>query len=116
MTKLGENMESAELIRNYLSSQSYQPEFRKFMNNMLDKYGVQIFNLNGIGDQLDFNKAIKKMVGSSTMADTSVDPNSNTNIITPGQVCNEVAKAHSLLHNHYRVWKFFKNTKLFGMF
>lgn len=111
MTKLGENMESAELIRNYLSSQSYQPEFRKFMNNMLDKYGVQIFNLNGIGDQLDFNKAIKKMVGSSTMADTSVDPNSNTNIITPGQVFNEVAKAHSLLHNHYRVWKFFKKSK-----
>lgn len=104
-------LESAELIKNYLKSQSYQPEYRAFMENMLDKYGVEVFNLNGIGEQLDFNKSIKKMVSSSTMADTSVDPNSNTNIITPGQVFNEVAKAHSLLHNHYRVWKFFKKSK-----
>ena len=111
MVETEEKSASAELIRNYLSSQSYQPEFRKFMNAMLDKYGVEIFNLNGIGEQLDFNKSIKKMVSSSTMADTSVDPNSNTNIITPGQVYNEVAKAHSLLHNHYRVWKFFKKSK-----
>ena len=103
--------ERVELIKSYLNSQSYQPEFRKFMNSMLDKYGVDIFNLNGIGEQLDFNKSIKKMVSSSTMADTSVDPNSNTNIITPGQVYSEVAKAHSLLHNHYRVWKFFKKSK-----
>ncbi len=103
--------DSVELIRNYISSQSYQPEFKKFMCAMLDQYGLQIFNLNGIGEQLDFNKAIKRMIGSSTMADTSVDPNSNTNIITPGQVYNEVAKAHSLLHNHYRVWKFFKKSK-----
>ena len=111
MVETEEKSACAELIRNYLSSQSYQPEFRKFMNAMLDKYGVEIFNLNGIGEQLDFNKSIKKMVSSSTMADTSVDPNSNTNIITPGQVYNEVAKAHSLLHNHYRVWKFFKKSK-----
>lgn len=105
------DVNSVQLIKNYLSSQSYQIEFRKFMNDMLDKYGVEMFNLNGIGEQLDFNKSIKKMVSSSTMADTSVDPNSNTNIITPGQVFNEVAKAHSLLHNHYRVWKFFKKSK-----
>ena len=104
-------IESANLIKNYLLSQSYQTDYRDFMNQMLDKYGVEMFNLNGIGEQLDFNKSIKKMVASSTMADTSVDPNSNTNIITPGQVFNEVAKAHSLLHNHYRVWKFFKKSK-----
>ena len=103
--------EKAQLVKNYISSQSYQPEFKNFMCSMLDKYGVDIFNLNGIGEQLDFNKSIKKMVSSSTMADTSVDPNSNTNIITPGQVYSEVAKAHSLLHNHYRVWKFFKKSK-----
>ena len=111
MNDVAFDVNSVQLIKNYLSSQSYQPEFRKFMNDMLDKYGVEMFNLNGIGEQLDFNKSIKKMISSSTMADTSVDPNSNTNIITPGQVFNEVAKAHSLLHNHYRVWKFFKKSK-----
>lgn len=111
MNETAFDINSKQLIKNYVSSQSYQPEFRKFMNDMLDKYGVEMFNLNGIGEQLDFNKSIKKMVSSSTMADTSVDPNSNTNIITPGQVFNEVAKAHSLLHNHYRVWKFFKKSK-----
>ena len=100
-----------ELTKNYLKSQSYQPDFEDLMIRLLDKYGLPIFNLNGIGEQLDMNKAIKRMMNSSTMADTSVDPNSNTNIITSGQVFNEVAKAHSLMHNHYRVWKFFKKSK-----
>lgn len=99
-----------EFIRNYLNSQSYQKDFVSFMVNMLDKYGVEIFNLNGIGEQLDMNKAIKKAMSSSTMADTSVDPNSNTNIITSGAVFSEVGKAHSLIHNHYRVWKFMKKS------
>lgn len=99
-----------EFIRNYLNSQSYQKDFVNFMVNMLDKYGVEIFNLNGIGEQLDMNKAIKKAMSSSTMADTSVDPNSNTNIITSGAVFSEVGKAHSLIHNHYRVWKFMKKS------
>lgn len=99
-----------EFIKNYLNSQSYQKDFVNFMVNMLDKYGVEIFNLNGIGEQLDMNKAIKKAMSSSTMADTSVDPNSNTNIITSGAVFSEVGKAHSLIHNHYRVWKFMKKS------
>ena len=99
-----------EFIKNYLNSQSYQKDFVNFMTNMLDKYGVEIFNLNGIGEQLDMNKAIKKAMSSSTMADTSVDPNSNTNIITSGAVFSEVGKAHSLIHNHYRVWKFMKKS------
>ena len=43
-------IESAELIKNYLKSQSYQKEYIDFMNAMLDKYGVEVFNLNGIGD------------------------------------------------------------------
>lgn len=106
-----EQQETCALIINYLKSQSYKQGFTPFMTEMLEKYGVSIFNLNGIGEQLDFNKSIKRMMQSSTMADTSVDPNSNTNIITPGQVFNEVAKAHSLLHNHYRVWKYFRKTR-----
>ncbi len=103
-----DQINKVELVQNYIKSQSYQKDFKEFMLNMLDKYGIDIFNLNGIGEQLDINQAIKKMMSSSTMADTSVDPNSNTNIITSGAVFTETSKAHSLIHNHYRVWKFMK--------
>ena len=59
-------IESAELIKNYLKSQSYQKEYIEFMNAMLDKYGVEVFNLNGIGEQLDFNKSIKNVASVHT--------------------------------------------------
>lgn len=101
-------IESERLFKNYINSQSYQKDFKDFMYNMVDKYGIEILNLNGIGEQLDINKAIKKMMSSTTMADTSVDSNSNTNIVTSGAVFTETCKAHSLIHNHYRVWKFMK--------
>ena len=100
--------DSETLFKNYIDSQSYQKDFKEFMYKMVDKYGVDILNLNGIGEQLDINKAIKKMMSSTTMADTSVDSNSNTNIVTSGAVFTETCKAHSLIHNHYRVWKFMK--------
>ena len=107
---LTENNEVVELFKSYINSQSYQKDFKDFMYSMVDKYGIEILNLNGIGEQLDINKAIKKMMSSSTMADTSVDSNSNTNIVTSGAVFTETCKAHSLIHNHYRVWKFMKKS------
>lgn len=100
--------DSETLFKNYINSQSYQKDFKEFMYKMVDKYGIDILNLNGIGEQLDINKAIKKMMSSTTMADTSVDSNSNTNIVTSGAVFTETCKAHSLIHNHYRIWKFMK--------
>ena len=100
--------DSETLFKNYINSQSYQKDFKEFMYKMVDKYGIEILNLNGIGEQLDINKAIKKMMSSTTMADTSVDSNSNTNIVTSGAVFTETCKAHSLIHNHYRVWKYMK--------
>lgn len=100
--------DSETLFKNYIDSQSYQKDFKEFMYKMVDKYGIDILNLNGIGEQLDINKAIKKMMSSTTMADTSVDSNSNTNIVTSGAVFTETCKAHSLIHNHYRVWKYMK--------
>ena len=100
--------DSETLFKNYIDSQSYQKDFKEIMYKMVDKYGIDILNLNGIGEQLDINKAIKKMMSSTTMADTSVDSNSNTNIVTSGAVFTETCKAHSLIHNHYRVWKFMK--------
>lgn len=104
----GRKTDSETLFKNYINSQSYQKDFKEFMYKMVDKYGIDILNLNGIGEQLDINKAIKKMMSSTTMADTSVDSNSNTNIVTSGAVFTETCKAHSLIHNHYRVWKFMK--------
>ena len=42
-------LQTKTLIQNYINSQSYQEEFKDIMLNMLDTYGVEMFNISGIG-------------------------------------------------------------------
>lgn len=111
MTKLGESMKSAELIRNYLSSQSYQPEFAQVMNDLLEKYGVQMFNLSGIGCQLDMNNAIKQMANANSVANGSIDANANAGYTTSITIMHEIAKPAVLLQSYYRIWKWLKKNR-----
>lgn len=100
-----------EFIRNYLNSQSYQKDFVNFMVNMLDKYGVEIFNLNGIGEQLDMNKAIKKMVNSDNVANGTIDANANAGGTSAISIMHEIAKPMVLLQSYYRLWKWLKKNR-----
>ena len=100
-----------EFIKNYLNSQSYQKDFVNFMVNMLDKYGVEIFNLNGIGEQLDMNKAIKKMVNSDNVANGTIDANANAGGTSAISIMHEIAKPMVLLQSYYRLWKWLKKNR-----
>ena len=104
-------MKSAELIRNYLSSQSYQPEFAQVMNDLLEKYGVQMFNLSGIGCQLDMNNAIKQMANANSVANGSIDANANAGYTTSITIMHEIAKPAVLLQSYYRIWKWLKKNR-----
>lgn len=98
-------------IENYLHSQSYQKDFVDFMVNMLNKYGVDIFNLNGIGEQLDMNKAIKKMAGADSVANGSIDSNANAGSTSAISIMHEITKPMALLQSYYRLWKWLKKNR-----
>lgn len=104
-------VENANLIRNYLLSQTYQVEYRDFMNKMLDKYGSEMFNLSGIGSQLDMNQAIKKMVNANSVANGSIDANANAGYTTAITIMHEIAKPAALLQSYYRIWKWLKKNR-----
>ena len=104
-------MDSVELIRNYLKSQSYQDEYREFMDSMLDKYGVEMFNISGIGEQLDMNKAIKHMASANSVANGSIDANANAGYTTAITIMHEIAKPAALMQSYYRLWKWLKKNR-----
>ena len=103
--------DSKQLIINYLNSQTYQDEFRDVIVRMLNKYGVKMFNLCGIGDQLDVNKMIKHMVESSSVSNGSIDANANAGGTTATTIASEFAKPHALMQSYYRLWKWLKKNR-----
>ena len=111
LSKSTEDVKTKELILNYLNSQTYQEEFNDIMTKMLDKYGVKMFNISGIGEQLDINKAIKKLVTSSSTAGGTIDGNANVGSITAGGIMQEINKPHLLIHSYYRIWKWLKKNR-----
>ena len=99
------------LIQNYINSQSYQPEFKDIMLSMLDKYGVEMFNISGIGEQLDINSAVKKIVNSDSTAGGTIDGNANVGSVTAGGLLQEINKPHLLIQSYYRIWKWLKKNR-----
>ena len=106
-----DQINKTELVQNYIKSQSYQKDFKEFMLHMLDQYGIEIFNLNGIGEQLDINQAIKKMANANSVANGSIDSNANAGVTTAVTIMHEVTKPHALIQSYYRIWKWLKKNR-----
>ena len=100
-----------QMVKDYIASQSYQPEFQQIMDSMLDKYGLEIFNLSGIGEQLDMNQAIKKMANANSVSNGSIDANANAGYTTAITIMHEIAKPAALLQSYYRLWKWLKKNR-----
>ena len=57
---------------------SWHDDFDDLMLHLRSKYGKELFDLDGIGSQLDLNKFSKNFFkNTSTTADVSVDANAN---------------------------------------
>lgn len=108
-------VETKKLIVNYINSQSYQPEFKHFMIDMLEQYGVEMFNISGIGEQLDINHAVKKIANAHTTAGGTIDGNANVGAITAGGLLQEINKPHLLIQSYYRIWKWLKKNRGIAM-
>ena len=111
MTVVQAKTKTSKMIESYLNSQSYQEEFRVVMCEMLDKFGEEIFNLSGIGEQLDINQAMKKMANASSVANGSIDSNANAGGTTAVTIASEFAKPHALIQSYYRLWKWLKKNR-----
>lgn len=114
MISLDENVKY-EQIKNFIQSQSYQDDFKNIMLDMLSKYGVKIFTLSGIGEQLDINKAIKKMANANSVANGSIDANANAGVTTAVTIMHEITKPHALIQSYYRLWKWLKKNRSLEM-
>lgn len=88
---------------------SYPKEFDRLWTKMKAEYPKEMFQIEGVGDQLDFNSFSKKFfTNSTTTADSSVDPNANVSDKSVGSFANEMVKPYKKLDSYYMLWKYAK--------
>ena len=87
---------------------SYDQEFDDLYMYLKSKYSDELFDMEGIGKQLDMCAFSKKFFGSSTTADGSVDANANVDDLTVVAYENELPKPFSRLNSLYLLWKYGK--------
>lgn len=92
---------------------TYEQEFDDLYMYLKAKYPQKLFDLEGIGVQTDMGLFSKKFFSDvSTVADGSVDANSNVDDLTVVAYENELPKPHTRLNSIYLLWKY--GRKLFG--
>lgn len=106
-----ENMTDKKLtkIEKLIASHSFQDEFVQCLADIERKYGFELFQISGIGKQLDINWFAKQFFGKKTnTADVSVDSNSNVGLKNTVIFDQEMAKPLKLIYSYYRMWKAMK--------
>ena len=93
---------------------SFDPEFKKDWKKLRKlKHADKLFELDGIGSQLDINKFSKEFFKKKqATADVSTDSNSNLDNVNVVNYRHELAKPLERLNSYYRLWKV--GRKLFG--
>lgn len=101
-------------IEKLIAPHSFQAEFKQCLADIERKYGFELFNISGIGNQLDMNWFAKQFFGRNTnTADVSVDSNSNVGLKNTVIYDQELSKPFKLIGSYYRMWKGLK--KKFGL-
>lgn len=101
-------------IEKLIAPHSFQDEFVECLADIERKYGFELFQLSGIGKQLDMNWFAKQFFGKKTnTADVSVDSNSNVGLKNTVIYDQELSKPLKLLGSYYRMWKGMK--KKYGL-
>lgn len=101
---------TSKLIK-FLESQSYKADFTDFMQRMENKYGKEILEECGIGDQLDISKMSKDFFKTKATADVSVDANANVADTSVISHKIEMAKPFQLINSYYRMYKELKKSR-----
>lgn len=77
------------------------------------KYPAKLFDMDGIGEQLDLSKFSKKFFSVNTTADASIDANANVDDISVIAYGSELPKPYFRLNSYYMIWKELK--RLYGL-
>lgn len=92
---------------------TYEPEFDDLYMHLKAKYPQKLFDLDGIGEQLDMSKFSKRFFASKVTADASVDANANVDDISVIAYNSELPKPMFRINSYYILWKEMK--RLYGL-
>lgn len=85
---------------------SFKREFNTLIMHLRSKYGEELFNVDGIGEQLDVNNFAKKFFKhDGATADVSTDANANVGQKDAVAFNAEFPKAIQRLNSYYILWK-----------
>ena len=85
---------------------SFDKEFDEIWETLQRKYPKKLFDLDGVGKQLDFSEFTRNFFGSKGVtADKSVDANSNVEDSSVVAYHSEVMKPLKRLNSYYMLWK-----------
>ena len=88
---------------------SYDKEFEDLFESMKREYPRELFELEGIGSQLDLNNASKKFfLNKKAVADVSVDSNANVDDSSIVTYNVELPRPFFRLNSLYLIWKYLK--------
>jgi len=91
---------------------NYDQEFDDLYMHLKAKYPQKLFDLDGIGKQLDMSEFSKNFFSSKVTADASIDANANVDDISVIAYNTELPKPFFRLNSYYILWKELK--RLYG--
>jgi len=92
---------------------TYDDNFTELMLHLRSKHGIKLFELDGVGSQLDIDKFSKGFFSTKgTAADVSIDSNSNISTKDIIVYNTELPKPYFRLNAYYLIWK--KLRQLYG--
>ena len=89
-----------------LVRQSFDDRFVNKLKEMENKYGLEMFELDGIGpDKLDINRFSRNFFAKKVIADVSADGNANVDDDSILSLEYEFGKSMQKLNGYYILWK-----------
>lgn len=92
---------------------TYDNEFDDLYMHLKAKYPDKLFDLDGIGKQLDMSAFSKNFFSSNVTADASIDANANVDDVSIIAYTTELPKPFLRINSYYVLWKELK--RLYGL-
>ena len=84
---------------------TYDSEFDDLYMHLKAKYSQKLFDLEGIGKQMDMSEFSKNFFSSKVTSDASIDANSNVDDVSIITYTVELPKPFFKLNSYYILWK-----------
>lgn len=83
----------------------FHPEFTKLWDSLKEQYGQEIFDMDGVGKQLDVAHFSREFfTNKTTVADVSIDGNANVTDNGVVAYSTELVKPYEKLNSYFKLW------------